>query len=325
MIACLMGCQRQEKPMIAFYYWKTTFKLSEYEKKTLALANTKRLYIRYFDVAVNPETNLPIPVGVIHFEDKTTGFKVIPVVYIKNSVMLSKTSNVPDLAKKISSLIDQINAKNNIQIQEIQIDCDWTLSSKDNYLKFINLFKKASRNKLSATIRLHQIKYFDKTKIPNVDNGVLMYYNMGQIQSDTLNSIYDKEIAARYLNSLKKYPLSLKIALPIFSNGIHIRNSHVIGLKSKLAEAELKADPNFTMIKRHNFRTKNSNYKHGVYYLKDDLIKLETVSEVNLLEMASDLNENLKTHPTEIIFYDLDELNLTRYEKDIFEKISAQF
>jgi len=118
---------------------------------------------------------------------------------------------------------------------------------------------------------------------------------------------------------LKKYPLSLKVALPIFSNGIHIRSNNVIGLKSKLAESELKADTNFVMIKQHCFKAKYSNYKHGIYYLKDDMIKMETVSEENLLEMASDLSENLKTHPSEIIFYDLDELNLKTYEKDILK------
>jgi len=95
LIALLMGCQRQEKSMIAFYYWKTTFKLSAQEKKTLAQVNAKKLYIRYFDVALNPKTNQPIPLAVIHFEESPKGFEVIPVVYIKNDVMVSKPVTYP--------------------------------------------------------------------------------------------------------------------------------------------------------------------------------------------------------------------------------------
>ena len=153
--------------------------------------------------------------------------------------------DIEDLAQKTIRLVEEINAKNKINCQEIQIDCDWTLKSKDNYLKFIERFKKLSQKKLSATIRLHQVKYFKKTKIPNVDSGVLMYYNMGTIAPDSLNSIYNKKIAEKYLKSLKKYPLHLDFALPIYSWAVHIRNQKVIGLRSKINVRELKKDANF--------------------------------------------------------------------------------
>ena len=59
----------------------------------------------------------------------------------------------------------------------------------------------------------------------------------------------------------------------------------------------------------------------GVFYKENDLLKLETISENNLLEMASDLKENTSLNPEEIIFYDLDEFKLKNYEKDIFKKV----
>ena len=202
-------CHNYDKSLTAFYYWKTHFNLSETEKKCLAENQVKKLYVRYFDIGINTETNQAFPISPIVFKQSTTGFIVVPVVYIKNEVMLSKSLNIAELAIKTSNFIQQINTKNNIKINEIQLDCDWTLASKDNYLQFVNLFKKETNKKLSATIRLHQIKYFKKTSIPNVDEGVLMYYNMGKIAPDSLNSIYDKNIAERYLKSIKKPVLEL--------------------------------------------------------------------------------------------------------------------
>lgn len=321
----LISCQKQEKPVIAFYYWKTVFKLSPAEKSVLTPAHINKIYLRYFDVAIDSETNQPFPVSVIHFEDSTSGLEIVPVIYIKNEVMLNESGNTASLVSKINNLIDQINKKNNIKINEIQIDCDWTLSSREKYLEFIDFFKKTNPTKLSATIRLHQVKYFAQTKIPNVDKGVLMYYNMGKIASDSSNSIYEKKIADRYLKSLKNYSLSLDVALPIYCWGIQIRGNKVIGLKSKISERELKKDTNFVRIKNHFFKTINGNYKHGIYYKKDDIIKLEAVSENDLNEMLSDLNDNLKEQPKEIILYDLDEFNLNNYGKDFFSKISDNF
>lgn len=292
---------------------------------TLKHNNVKKLYIRYFDIDLNPNSQEAFPQSPIHFNDKPLDFTIVPVLYIKNKVMLSKSIDVQELAQKANNFVQQINAKTDITCNEIQIDCDWTLASKENYLKFITCFKKISGKQLSATIRLHQIKYFKKTAIPNVDKGVLMYYNMGKIAPDSLNSIYDKSLADRYLKSIKKYPLSLNIALPIYSWAIHIRENKVVGLKSKIAISNLKKDSNFAEIAPNSFRVKNNNYKNGTFYKANDLLKIESVSNTDLLEMAEDLHENVANIPDEIIFYDLDEFNTERYEKDIFKQVSNRF
>jgi hypothetical protein len=315
------SCQQKEKPIISFYYWKTIFRLSPKEKSTLATNQVKRLYIRYFDIDLNPQTQKAYPKSPIRFEDTALNFEIIPVVYIKNKVMLDPKLDVLDLAQKTNSFIQQINAKNNIAIQEIQIDCDWTLASKDNYLRFIEAFKKVSNKKLSATIRLHQIKYFEKTKIPNVDRGVLMYYNMGKIAADSLNSIYDRDIANRYLSSLKNYPLPIDIALPIYSWGIHIRDGKIIGLRNKIDLNNLKNNSSFVLTKNNWFKVTNSNFRDGIYYKENDLLKPETITSANLLEMATELEENTVQNPKEIIFYDLDEFNIKNYDTVLFKKI----
>lgn len=321
----VIACSKNDKPIIAFYYWKTVFKLSETEKEVLKYNNVEKLYIRYFDIGLNPSTSEPIPVSPIHFQENVNKFDIVPVVFIQNKVMLKSNVDIEDLAEKTLHLVNEINTKNRINCRQIQIDCDWTLASKENYLKFIEQFKKLSHKKLSATIRLHQVKYFKRTKIPNVDSGVLMYYNMGTIAYDSVNSIYDHEIAERYLKSLKKYSLHLDIALPIYSWAIHIRNQKVIGLRSKLNVIQLKKDKNFEQINAIFFKVKKSNYKNGFFYEEGDMLKIEAISAKDLKMMGEELNENVANTPKEIIFYDLDEFNLKNYEKNIFKQVVSCF
>ncbi len=322
LIVCFFfSCQQQEQPIVSFYYWKTIFRLSPKEKNTLISNKVKRVYIRYFDVDLNPKTQNPYPKSPIRFEDSTLNFEIVPVVYIKNKVMLDKKVDLLDLAQKTNHFIQQINTKNNISIEEIQIDCDWTLRSKDNYLRFIQIFKKISSKQLSATIRLHQIKYYEKTKIPAVDRGVLMYYNMGKIAPDSLNSIYDRNIAKRYLASLKNYPLPINIALPIYSWGIHIRDGKIIGLRNKIDVNNLKNYSSFVLTNKNWFLVKKATFQNGIYYKEKDQLKIETISESDLFEMANDLKKRTTQNPKEIIFYDLDEFNLKNYDAAIFKKV----
>lgn len=325
MFLLLLSCNKTKEPTVSFYYWKTIFKLSQTEKEVLKENNVTKLYIRYFDIGLHPENQEPIPISPIHFQEDLNGFEIVPVVFIKNKVMLQTNLDIEDLAQKTFRLVEVINSKNKITSQEIQIDCDWTLESKSNYLKFIERFKKLSHKKLSATIRLHQVKYFKKTKIPNVDSGVLMYYNMGSIAPDSLNSIYSSKIAERYLKSLKKYPLHLDLALPIYSWGVHVRNEKVIGLRSKLNRSELKKDKNFEQMDAIFFKVKKANYKNGFFYEENDKLKIESISAEDLKEMAEELDENLAQTPNEIIFYDLDEFNINTYEKNIFKQVVSYF
>jgi len=84
----LLACGRNDTPIIAFYYWKTIFKLSEIEKATLKDNNVTKLYIRYFDIGLNPKTGESIPLSPIHFQENVNVFAIVPVVFIKNKVML---------------------------------------------------------------------------------------------------------------------------------------------------------------------------------------------------------------------------------------------
>lgn len=323
MLAVLVSCKQQEKPAISFYYWKTVFSLSLKEKEVLATNGVTRIYLRYFDIDLLPDQQ-PYPVSPVIFKETVNKLEIVPVIYIKNKVMLHPW-DLAQLAKKTAGFVRQINQANKINCNEIQIDCDWTMASRDNYLQFIDLFKKESGKRLSATIRLHQVKYFGKTRIPNVDKGVLMYYNMGKIAPDSLNSIYDRNIAQKYLKHLKNYPLPLAVALPVYSWAIHIRDGKVIGLKNKTHGDSFKNDPDFKRIKAGFFQIVHSKYRKGTFYRKNDILKIEQVAPPDLYEMAEDIAQYIKEPPKEVIFYDLDEFNTQRYEKTIFKEVADRF
>lgn len=318
LVSLLVACSaKTEKIGTAFYFWRTTFSLTETEQQYLKDLDVKKLYIRYFDVGL--QNNEAVPVAPVVFNQKPTGYNVVPVVYIKNEVFLQNDS-ADSLAVKVYNYIQQINKSADVSVNEIQFDCDWSLKSKQNYFQFIDQFKKLHPN-LSTTIRLHQIKYPKKTGIPSVKTGVLMYYNMGVINAGDDNSIYSQKTAKNYINSLQNYNLPLNIALPVFSWGVHVRSNQVTNLLGGLRVNDLTGDQ-FEKISENRFKVLKDVVFKGRYLAKDDEIKIEAISANQLKEMIHDIKKNSKHKPNEIIFYDLNENNLKAYEKEDFKIVS---
>ena len=98
-----------------------------------------------------------------------------------------------------------------------------------------------------------------------------------------------------------------------------------VGLDIYKGVLEFKKDTNFVFENEFYFKVKHAKYKKGRFYSANDILKLESISQKDLLEMAKDLDDNLKETPKEIIFYDLDELNMKNYEKNIFKQVIARF
>ena len=178
---------------------------------------------------------------------------------------------------------------------------------------------------MSATIRLHQVKYFEKTGVPNVDEGVLMYYNMGIISADSLNSIYDREVALKYINTLNRYPLKLNIALPVYSWLVHTRNKRPINLISRIRTEQLDTISNFKKIDNNRYLVLEPTSRFGTYFKKNDLLKIEHTTAEQVQEMISDLSKNMNEKPNDIIFYDFDKTNTNNYENEFFKKMLRSF
>lgn len=266
---------------ISFYSWENSFEEQNINEK---------LYIKVLDV------NFSTKLELLKTNIKEPPKNFIPVIYITNETM--KNVDYSLLSKAI------LETLKNYKFDEIQIDCDWSLSTRSNYFNLLEDLKEKLNKTISATIRLHQIKYYTKTGIPPVDYGVLMYYNMSNIGDfDTKNSILDNEIAKKYHYNFDVYPLKLKLALPLYSQAIQFREEKAISLFEGVEEKDFNND--FEKLENNRYKVLNSHYFKGRYIYKDDIFRLENSNEQDIKIALKDFLDLSKNRYDEIIFYTL--------------------
>jgi len=297
LLVLLGACSYEDTPPEqALYCWKTQVQFSAEEADFVKNNRIERLYIRYCDVGLRDNT--PVPIAPVAIDTLSVqGKTVIPVVYLKNEIFNPELTEgnstyISTLAHKLGDYIEQINRYYRLRVSEVQFDCDWSLSTKQAYFSMLEAFKKEFPYQLSATIRLHQVKYREETGVPPVDYGVLMYYNMGRITATGANSIYDRSTALRYLGKLREYPLPLDIALPMFAWGVHSADGQVLNLVGGLTHAQAQAISTLERIDASDiYKVAEQTYYKGRVWQAGDLIKIEEVSDAQRKEMLADLRE----------------------------------
>lgn len=293
----IMKNKKSQDLTISFYSWENSFNQKEI---------TEKLYIKVLDIAYS--TKLEIIKS--NLQEKPKDF--IPVVYITNETMQNVDFSL------ISNAI--IQGLKNYEFKELQIDCDWSNSTQSNYFKLLEDLKTKLNKTLSATIRLHQIKYYTKTGVPNVDYGVLMYYNMSNITDiNTKNSILDNDIAKKYHYNFENYKLKLKLALPLYSQAIQFRENKALSIFEGVEKKDF--DSNFTEISPNLYKVLNSTYFKGRYVYKDDVFRFEDVKKEDLKIALEDFMNLTKNRFDEIIFYTLKYKNKFDLENLIKGKI----
>ena len=266
---------------ISFYSWENSFEEQNINEK---------LYIKVLDI------NFSTKLELLKTNIKEPPKNFIPVIYITNETM----KNV-DYSLVSKAILETLK---NYKFDEIQIDCDWSLSTRSNYFNLLEDLKEKLNKKISATIRLHQIKYYTKTGIPNVDYGVLMYYNMSNITDiNTKNSILDNDIAKKYHYNFENYKLKLKLALPLYSQAIQFRENKALSIFEGVEKKDF--DSNFTEISPNLYKVLNSRYFKGRYIYKDDVFRFEDVKKEDLKIALEDFMNLTKNRFDEIIFYTL--------------------
>lgn len=329
----LAACfSKKEKAPItpAFYHWQTEVSFSNFEKNYLDEFPIQKLYLKFFDV--DKEGGQIVPKAAIYGDSMSIILKnktIVPTVFITNRTLkdISTVQNV-DLSQKITTKINALAEKNNLTFQEIQLDCDWTLTTKAAYFDLIKNIRQQLPNtvKISATIRLHQIKFAEKTGIPPVDRGMLMYYNMGDLEKmDTENSIIDNQIGEQYLKNATDYPLELDIALPIFAWGVLFRDGRMIRLINDLRQADLVDTSHFEMVDATHFTIKKSTYLKGYYLYEGDEIRLENSPQSLVENAAKLLSPVLNENERNVVFYHLDSTNLRTFPIENLKKILDVF
>lgn len=331
-----LQCEHKNHHVVSgsFYYWKSKFSPSQYEASVLKQLQVKKLYVKFFDVDWNKKINKPEPLAQINFNDSSIhNYTIVPVVFITNETLFrADTNEIKNLSLNISSLLSTIIQQNNLSNpEEIQIDCDWTESTRDKYFLLLHLLRWHLNEagfftaKISATIRLYQCKYRSKTGVPPVDIGLLMCYNMGDLmKQDTKNSILEFSELKKYVAGLNAYPLRLNVAFPLFSWKVLFHQHHYAGLIKDLPDslfqnnnAIQKNDEQYIFLRD----TLIDNYS----FHKGDLLRTEKSDYGEIIRSCKLINEKLQSGNATIILYHLDSLTLSKYSINEMETIFRCF
>ena len=242
----------------AVYYWRTEWRLDSLERSFLSRYDVRRVYCRYFDVVIDDtDDSDPHPNATISFVDSVpSDLEIIPTVYITEACMHRRHEG---LAEKVVRRLVQMNETHDVVgVKEIQMDCDYTVQSRQLYYDFLADVRRIAADhglRLSTTIRLHQLSM----PVPPVDYGVLMIYNTGDPRRfEERNPILDLRDVQPYLHYLDDYQLPLAAAYPVYEwvrtiSGVHITHEveadEILNVKSAV-EAE-RDDLRHTILLYH--------------------------------------------------------------------------
>lgn len=349
-ILCLSAnaCKKSphtESLQLAVYRWKTNSRLLPSERAWLDSLHIQRLYLRFFDLDLNPSSDIPQPVAPLQLpmQGLPDSLHIVPVVFITNrSLQHLPKGKVQDLADKLYNKIKYMiqYLPKGSQVPEWQLDCDWSESTGNIFFALLENLRQrlhAEGILLSATIRLYQARYPHITGVPPVDRGMLMFYNMTDVrQANTRNSIIDLTAARHYYKGLKNYPLPLDLALPIFHWVVVRREGMVVQLLSGLDENALQDQSRFIRLESNStkgltsskqpratqYLVKNSTYLNAYYLYAGDTLRVEGVSIDTLAKAWQELQAQLPAQSNRYLsFYHLDTSATNRFNHEKIKQI----
>jgi len=326
-LAIASGCRQtpQRVATTAFYHWQTNLKITQTESAYLDSVGCKKLYVKVLDIGVNNISGAIEPFSRLEIKD-TSGlqkWEITPAIFITNAVFKNISAEKTDWL--VGKIVENLLASPLYHFTEVQFDCDWTASTRQAFFLFLQKMKKALPDRsLSATIRLHQYKFPDKTGVPPVSRGMLMFYNTGDIESEeTINSIIDLHDALKYVQGAPaRYPIPLDLALPVFSWTLVFRegafwkiiNGVPTGVNDTLRFERISSDAS-------HFEVKKATFLSGHYLRPGDRLRVEAVSPGLLLETARLAAQvDLAEHVT-VAFFHLDSIILRHYSPQLIDSV----
>lgn len=315
LLVLLCACSKREKATVqrSFYYWKTAFHLSPEEKQTLRQLSVRQLYVKFFDVEWNTGSARPQPAAKSIFQQAPPdSVTITPVVFItQEPLQKSSPEQLEVLATNIANLLSSIATTNQLSLSgEVQIDCDWTVKTKDAYFTLLDALKKQAffqGKTLSVTIRLHQVKFRSQNGIPPADRGLLMCYNMGNLRHpQTKNSIIEEAELNKYIRNLDRYPLPLDIALPIFDWYVLFEGDRYKGLVRDFS-------PPAALAKQERILFTADTTINGYAFKKGQWLRHEKSEAAVVKKCAEQVAGKLKPAKRSVILYHLDRNTITNY------------
>jgi hypothetical protein len=309
----------------AFYHWKSNY-LGQENISQIKKLNVRKLYIKFFEVDYSEALgNYPFEKNRPNQYDlqKLDSIKIVPTIFIKNGIFqYNDEKSLDKLADNIAFLIDKYSTEEGnrnqkiFEYDEIQIDCDWTKSSKEKYFYLLKKIKQYSHKYISCTLRLYPYKYPDIMGIPPVDKATLMCYNLIKpLSQKNKNSILEIEELKKYLNERKAYPIHLDIALPTFYWTQLYQNDQFTQLidlnTNEIKQFAKLVKPLWYQVERDT----SINYK--TYLRVGDQLKCEEVSTNTLYKAIDTIKEyvDLDKNIT-ISLFDLDRSTFNQYSDE---------
>lgn len=302
----LFSCEKKSgKHSYTFYYWKTTLRLDDVEQEALRKATSDKLFIRYFDV--DKKAGKFQPIAAARKEKSfSTSKEIVPVVFIMNRTFLHiKKSEISFLAEQIFKMVKEKHEDFGFgNFFELQIDCDWTKGTRQDYFAFLQELQRISQKDISVTLRLHQVKFKQQAGIPPVKKVYLMCYSTSSpLENTTINSILDTSILKNYLAQIGHYPIkNIVVALPIYSWGIVENHLGKHRLINGLSSGDLE-NPRFERIAENKVRVLKDGFYFGYFMNKDFTIKVEEISATKIDETIRFLNSKITEY--DIVYYQL--------------------
>lgn len=316
-----LACQQSPPPPEpAVYHWRSGFNPGPYETAFLRDHRVRKVYLRFFDVDLDPATGKPAPVAPLR-AGSLEGYDVIPVVFITQQALRAMPDSAAGMyAKLICARIRTMAQQFRMRpIKEWQVDCDWTAATRERYFALLKKVKEEDEKiQLSVTLRLYPFKYRHEMGVPPADRAMLMCYNMGNLKrSATANSIIDTDEMEKYLNVNQHYPLPLDAALPLFEWYVWFRGMEYIGIAYP---SEIKGLPLREQDGKLFFT--QDTVAHGRLFRKGDWLRHEAVSQEALLKARTLIDEELAgQRPGRIALFHLDSITLSKYPSNALEQV----
>lgn len=331
-ISCSNKESKVENVEKAFYYWKSTTSFDNQSVKEINKLQVKKIYFKLFEVDYNEtmgnfpyEKNSP---SEYTFDDLDS-VNIVPTIFIKNEIFQYNTEKTLDkLADNMVFLIDKYHKSGGkviFEYAEIQIDCDWTKSSKEKYFYLLKKIKELSSKQISCTLRLYPYKYPDIMGVPPVDKAMLMCYNLIKpLSNKDKNSILDLKELKSYLDKRRSYPLHLDVALPVFYWTQWYQNNRFSGLLN-INSADIAG---FTKAVKPMWYevNKDTTYNYDSYFKRGDQIKCEEVATATINEAITIIKSNVELDKnTTISLFHLDDSTFKTYSHEEISSFYSSF
>ena len=186
--------------------------------------DVRSLYIRYLDVDWTPADSAPVPLAHFSYGTSPAGYTIIPVVSIRNRVFEKlNPASIPAFAADIlyPRQVYQRVPPPPEPGDPIRLRLDTPDPGKlfflfariPPHLSPIHLLRDPDvPAQICGQTGAAPVDY----GVPPVDYGVLFYFNLEETDTGNERSVYERAAAHHYTPSLRSYPLTLDVALPLF-------------------------------------------------------------------------------------------------------------